>query len=245
MFFAYRDLQRRPTGAGRRSQAAFRANLYARKRRGRKKEEKSGRTQFFWGLNIWLIAPNPGANRLLRPFSPPPSLQVATMGTHGPVAAHPPPAQRAAESRARLCCILGRSGACAVAVRTREQRPAEAVQNQFGRKGIGKRTENRPPPTPAPCPKEMNRPGGNQAGDLHFAHAAIKKCLRSAHRKQQKCTFSHGQNPHLRSIDSSFRWRVAATLQNGAQRRTGRRHILIERAHVNFCRAARRGADCR
>ena len=136
MFFAYRDLQRRPTGAGRRSQAAFRANLYARKRRGRKKEEKSGRTQFFWGLNIWLIAPNPGANRLLRPFSPPPSLQVATMGTHGPVAAHPPPAQRAAESRARLCCILGRSGACAVAVRTREQRPAEAVQNQFGCRGM-------------------------------------------------------------------------------------------------------------
>ena len=38
----------------------------------------------------------------------PSSLQVATMGTHGPVAAHPPPAQRAAESRARLCCILGR-----------------------------------------------------------------------------------------------------------------------------------------
>lgn len=107
-FLLIRDLQRRPTGAGRRSQAAFRANLYARKRRGRKKEEKSGRTQFFWGLNIWLIAPNPGANRLLRPFSPPPSLQVATMGTHGPVAAHPPPAQRAAESRARLCCILGR-----------------------------------------------------------------------------------------------------------------------------------------
>ena len=113
------------------------------------------------------------------------------------------------------------------------------------RKEVCTRTENRPPPTPAPCPKETNRTGGKREGDPHFAHAAIKKCLRSAHRKQQKCTFSHGQNPHLRSIDSSFRWRVAATLQNGAQRRTGRSHILIERAHVNFCRAARRGADCR
>ena len=42
------------------------------------------------------------------PLLAPPSLQVATMGTHGSAAPHLPPAQRAAESRARLCCILGR-----------------------------------------------------------------------------------------------------------------------------------------
>ena len=167
------------------------------------------------------------------------------MGTHGPVAAHPPPAQRAAESRARLCCILGRSGACAVAVRTREQRPAEAVQNRFGRKGIGKRTENRPPPTPAPCPKETNRTGGEQEGDLHFAHAAIKKCPQNAHGKQQKRTHSQVQNPHLRSTDWSFRRRVAATLRVGDFRRTGRRHIfiVIERAHVSAHIAACRGVQ--
>ena len=108
MFFVYRGLQGRPTGAGSRPQAVFRANLYARKLRGRKKQEKSGLTQFFWGSNTLPIAPNPGTNRLSAPLLAPPSLQVATMGTHGPVAAHPPPAQRAAESRARLCCLLGR-----------------------------------------------------------------------------------------------------------------------------------------
>ena len=245
MFFAYP----RPAEAAHWCRQAligcFQGQLICAEATWPKESRKKRPSTLFLGLKHLAHCPKSRCKPPSAPLLAPPSLQVATMGTHGPVAAHPPPAQRAAESRARLCCILGRSGACAVAVRTREQRPAEAVQNRFGRKGIGKRTENRPPPTPAPCPKETNRTGGNREGDLHFAHAAIKKCLRSAHRKQQKCTFSHGQNPHLRSIDSSFRWRVAATLQNGAQRRTGRRHILIERAHVNFCRAARRGADCR
>ena len=120
-----------------------------------------------------------------------------------------------------------------------------SAQNRFGRKGIGKRTENRPPPTPAPCSKETNRPGGNQGGDLHFAHAAIKKCPHNAHGKQQKRTHSQGQNPHLRSTDWSFRRRVAATLRVGDFRRTGRRHIfiVIERAHVSAHIAACRGVQ--
>ena len=46
MFFVYRGLQRRPTGAGRRSQAVFRANLHARKRRGRKKQKKATELSF-------------------------------------------------------------------------------------------------------------------------------------------------------------------------------------------------------
>ena len=119
------------------------------------------------------------------------------------------------------------------AVRTREQRPAEAVKNRFGRKGIGTRTENRPPPTQAPCPKEKNRTGGKQAGAPHFAHAAIKNCPRNAHRRQQKCTFSQGQNPHLRPKERLLRWRVAFTLRFGAYRRTGSSHVFIERPHVN------------
>ena len=68
MFFVYRGLQWRPTGAGSRPQAVFRANLYARKLRGRKKQEKSGLTQFFWGSNTLPIAPNPGTNRLSAPL---------------------------------------------------------------------------------------------------------------------------------------------------------------------------------
>ena len=47
--------------------------------------------------------------------------------------------------------------------------------------------------------------GGTREGDLHFAHAAIKKCLQNAHRKQQKRTHSQGQNPHLRSNDWAAR----------------------------------------
>ena len=80
MFFVYRGLQRRPTGAGRRSQAVFRANLHARKRRGRKKQEKSGLTQFFWGSNTLPIAPNPGTNRLSAPLLAPP---LSPSGHHG------------------------------------------------------------------------------------------------------------------------------------------------------------------
>ena len=188
---------------------------------------------------------NPGVKRSPAHIWPLPPLQVRTRSTRDPAAAQPPPTQRAAESPARLPCILDRQGACAAAVRTRAERPAEALQNRFGPKEVCTRSENRPPPTPAPCPKETNRPGGNREGDLHFAHAAIKKCLQNAHRKQQKRTHSQGQNPHLRSNDWSFRRRVAATLQNGAQRRTGSSHIFIERAHVNFCRAACRGAGSR
>jgi hypothetical protein len=53
------------------------------------------------------------------------------------------------------------------------------------------------------------------------------------------------KNTHLRSIDWSLRRRVAATLQDGAQRRTGKSHIFIERAHANVYRAARRGSGWR
>ena len=187
----------------------------------------------------------PGVKRSPTHIWPLPPLQVRTRSTRDPAAAQPPPPQRAAESPARLPCILDRQGACAAAVRTRAERPAEALQNRFSPTRVSTRAHKQPQPTAAACLEKFMRPGGNREGDLHFAHAAIKKCLQSAHRKQQKYTHSQGQNPHLRSNGLDLRRRVAVTLQTGAQRRTGRIHIFIERAHVNFCRAACRGAGSR
>jgi len=90
---------------------------------------------------------------------------------------------------------------------------------------VSTRAHKQPQPTAAACLEKFMRPGGNRAGSLAAALAAVKKYRRSAHRKQQKYTHSQGQNPHLRSNGLDLRRRVAVTLQTGAQRRTGRIHI--------------------
>ena len=129
---------------------------------------------------------NPGVKRSPAHIWPLPPLQVRTRSTRDPAAAQPPPTQRAAESPARLPCILDRQGACAAAVRTRAERPAEALQNRFSPTRVSTRAHKQPQPTAAACLKKRMRTTGKRPGSPHFAATAIKKCRRAGFQNKQK-----------------------------------------------------------
>ena len=159
---------------------------------------------------------NPGVNRPTADIWLLPPPQVHNRSTRDPAAASPPPTQRAAESRARLSRISDRQGACAATVRTRAERPAEALQNRFGPPRAPTRAHKQPQPTAAACLKKRMRPTGNRQGSPHFAATAIKKCRRAGFQNKQKSGRTGACGSHLLRRGLPFRPRSSSTLQSGA-----------------------------
>ena len=146
-FFVYRGLQRRPTGAGRRPQAAFRAILHARKRRDRKKQKA---TEPAWGSTP-AHCPKSTYKPPFAPLLAPSPPQVAWAHTAPQQSTHHQPSGK----QARLCCILvGKVPAAAVG--NVEQGPADR-QN---RSDHGVPPLLRPPPilVTRQAPEHIHRP---------------------------------------------------------------------------------------
>ena len=168
---------------------------------------------------------------------------VRTSAARAPPAAGPPPTRRAAESRARLCCILDRQSALAAGARAPGKRPAGSPRNGLCYRKVRTPPPNRPTATTHTCAEESIRPDANRPFCSGFAATAIKKCRRAGSSTCQIYQKSMPLNTHFRSTALWLRRRALSTLQTGGWRTSLGLDFVVEVPHVDLWPAARRWID--
>ena len=126
---------------------------------------------------------------------------VRTSAARAPPAAGPPPTRRAAESRARLCCILDRQSALAAGARAPGKRPAGSPRNGLCYRKVRTPPPNRPTATTHTCAEESIRPDANRPFFFYPLNFGRRKIYSRRAANMQKYRQSAPLKTHFRPID--------------------------------------------